>query len=232
VNFLSNEAGEEVEKSLKKPSGIAVAEKAPSLKVQAYCREAKKKVTHVLLIEEGLLLECEKCRKSIIVASPNNLICGYCYRKLSESVSSESYKVCSKCGSRDIEWYKGFFYEGPRCRRCDSHEYEWKQRVLYHYLSCEECREITRSDDKILPFYIGKEAKLQCSNCGEKKFKIKGAIKVLSAVCTYCRARAYCVGEEVLDVFSALCKSCNCETDWVETDASLMCLSCGTILRR
>jgi hypothetical protein len=59
---------------------------------------------------------------------------------------------------------------------------------------------------------------------------LREKISVISATCIYCGVKRYCAGGKIIDIFSALCKSCKKETDWIETDICVMCLSCGLTL--
>jgi hypothetical protein len=201
---------------------------APSVKISAYCTEANKKVTYILSVEEGLSLKCKKCGRSAIIASPNYVYCGVCHRYIYE----HDVRVCSRCDSYDIEWYDGLFYKGYRCRKCDSHDFYYE-----YYLHCDNCYiDITRrSHNRIKPIDISKS--YYCGGCGEK-LELGEKVSMILALCTYCGRKRYCVGEKIMDVFSTFCKSCfdpithlpGCMTDWIETDMTVMCLSCGSVL--
>lgn len=201
----------------------------PSLKVKAFCPNANKKVTYVLSEDEGLLFKCKNCGILIIVASPNFVLCGRCYQPLNPQ--AYQVKACSKCGFEGIEWYDGWFYTGYRCKRCGSHEYNYKTK--YWYLSCPQCGYAfyyigAQQSYYAPPIKIDEINLMHCNVALSPEEKVE----LISVTCLYCEVKRYIPGQKIFDIFSAFCKKCGKETDWIESNSCMMCLSCGLILRK
>ena len=133
---------------------------------------------------------------------------------------------CKKCGRSAIIASPNHVYCGV-CHRPLKEEYGYDGYIL----KCYNCGGIIRgemySSEHVLPINISK--KYYCGECREE-LELGEKVSVISALCIYCGRKRYCVGEKIMDVFSAFCKSCGKETDWIETDKAVMCLLCGSVL--
>jgi hypothetical protein len=111
----------------------------------------------------------------------------------------------------------------------------YDDKFLGSYLSCSKCcGKKAESSFLIQPTKLDNSA-LECSPC--KEYGRHGSLKSektewVSATCLFCGRKTSIPGRKIMDVFSASCKVCRSETDWIETDSCLMCLTCGNIWRK
>ncbi|OYT35704.1 hypothetical protein B6U96_09710, partial [Archaeoglobales archaeon ex4484_92] len=218
---------------LKINKGLSTSKEISSIKVDAYCAEAGKKVKKIIITPlEVTELKCEKCGKTLYVVSENKVICPNCMAPL--TVYTAYCKKCNKCGSKSIEWYNGWFYQGYRCTYCGSHEYH--ETVDYYSLYCAKCnRSFIKSYSAIMPIQEEKIEKHQymCTSCGSTSFSQKKVkLNAFLIKCLYCGKTGFVAGSQILDVFEADCSSCKRTTDWLETETDLICLSCMTVKKK